>query len=121
MTRRAAHVWLADHPWRYHYEVVVRRHGVEQIVARTRSRREAELVIARVYRAVEISQHTVAWRRVRGVHPVNVAKGCVVLALLTLLLPWLWVQLVGSLVYLALISGLLTSGTSWKRGGADDR
>ncbi len=76
MTRRAAHAWLADHPWRYHYEVVVRRHGVEQIVARAHSRREADLVIAQVYRAVEIS---------------------------------------------ALIFGLLTSGTSWRRGGADDR
>ena len=113
--------WLAEHAWLHHYEVIVRRQGREQIVARVPSQRRAEQQIAHVRAGLEISRPTVFWRRVRGVHPVNLAKCCFALLMLALLLPWIWPRLVISILCMALMCGALTSGTSWKQGGRDDR
>jgi hypothetical protein len=113
--------WFSEHAWLYHYEVVVRRHGREQILARVPSRRQAEFEIAHVNGGVEVSRQTISWRRARGVHPVNLAKFALVLLLMVLLLPWAWPRLVFSLLCTALICGALSSGTSWKHGGEDDR
>jgi hypothetical protein len=113
--------WLSEPGWLYHYEVIVRRHGREQIVARVSSRRQAERKLARVRDDLEISRMAADWRRVRGLHPANLAKGWLGLLLLGLLLPWAWPRLVLSLLFTALICGSLSSGISWKQGGEDDR
>jgi hypothetical protein len=113
--------WLSEHAWQYHYEVVVRRQGCEQIVARVPSLRRAEKEIAYVPAGIEISRLAVYWRRVRGVHPANLAKCCFALLLIGLLLPWIWPRLVFSILCTSVICGALSSGTSWKHGGEDDR
>lgn len=113
--------WLSEHAWHYHYEVIVRRQGREQIVSRVPSQRRAEQQIAHVRADFEISRPTVYWRRVRGVHPANLAKCCFGLLVLALLLPWVWPRLVVSLLCTSLICGALSSGSSWKQGGDDDR
>ena len=112
---------LSEHAWFYHYEVVVRRHGRDQIVARVPSRRRAEMASAHARNGLEISRPTVEWRRVRGVHPFNLAKFGVVLLLMVMFLPWAWPRLIFSLVFMALICGALSSGASWRQGGMDDR
>jgi hypothetical protein len=113
--------WLSEHGWFYHYEVVVRRHGRDQVVARVASQRRAERELAHIRKDFEVSRAMVYWRRSRGIHPANLAKGCLVLLLLVLLLPWTWPRLVFSLLCTALICGSLSSGSSWKKGGEDDR
>lgn len=113
--------WLSEHAWHYHYEVIVRRQGREQILARVASQRRADQAIAHVRADIEVSRPTVYWRRARGVHPANLAKCCLALLLVVLLLPWIWPRLVLSILCASLICGALSSGTSWKQGGEDDR
>lgn len=119
--RHSVHERLSSHPWLEHYEVVVRRNGREHIVARTATRRGAELAAHSMSRRVEVSPAAVSMRRARGVHPANAAKACMLLVLLVLFLPWFWPRLLLSLVGAALLFGLLSSGLSWRQGGDDDR
>ena len=107
--------------WLYHYEVVVTRHGRDQILARVPSRVRAEWAIASSRKWLEISRHTVQWRRVRGVHPVKAAQLCMLLLGVALALPWFWPRALLSIVCVATICGLLSSGTRWRQGGEDDR
>jgi hypothetical protein len=112
---------LNDHPWLYHYEVVVRRQGRNQLLARVPSEAKAADLAARIRDELEISSSSVTWYRTRGIHPVNGAKFVFCCLLGSLLLPWFWLRIALSLVWLALICGLLSSGASWQRGGVDDR
>ena len=109
-----------DH-WRYHYEVLVLRHGGPELLARVPSRATAERTIRQACRQLEVRASAFRWRRTRGVHPRNVAKLCTVPLVLSLLLPWSWLAGGLSLIWLAVIGGLLTSGQHWMRGGGDDR
>ncbi len=113
--------WVKEFDWLYHYEVVVTRHGRDYVIARVPSRTRAEMSIGWVRRGVEISWTTVQWRRMRGVHPANAAKFCMLVLVLALMLPWFWPRLVMSLLCTAMICGLLSSGGRWKQGGEDDR
>ncbi len=107
--------------WRYHYEVVVVRQGREHVLARVRSRRLAEQAMLLVSARVELSRHSLRWRRRRGVHPDRVVQLCVLLLVLTLVLPGLWLPAILQLLCLATGAGLLTSGRQWRQGGDDDR
>ena len=107
--------------WLYHYEVVITRQGREQLLARVPTRWHAELSIAEVPAKVEVSRQSIQWRRVRGVHPHKAAALCALLLLVVNTLPWLWPRLIVSLVCVAVICGLLTSGRDWMQGGEDDR
>lgn len=112
---------LRLHSWFEHYEVVVCRYGREHVVARTATRRGGELAAYTMSRRAEISRSSMSLRRVRGVHPANAAKLCLMVVLLVLLLPWFWPRLVLSLLGTAIMFGLLSSGLSWRQGGDDDR
>jgi len=107
--------------WLYHYEVVITRQGRDQLLARVPTRRYAELAIANAPAKVEVSRQTIQWRRARGVHPDKVAVLCTLLLLVMSALPWAWPSLIFSVVCVALIGGLLTSGRDWRQGGDDDR
>ncbi len=109
------------HDWRYHYEVVVVRQGREQVLARVRSRSLAEQAMLLVPARVELSRHSLQWRRRRGVHPDRVVQLCVLLLVLTLALPGLWLPAIIRLLCLVTSAGLLTSGRQWRQGGEDDR
>lgn len=112
---------LSFHPWLEHYEVVVCRYGREHVVARAATRRSAEHAAYSMSRRVEISRSAMSLRRVRGVHPANAAKACMLLIVLALMLPWFWPRLVLSIAGTALMFGLLSSGLAWRQGGDDDR
>ena len=112
---------VKEHEWLYHYEVYVRRHGRDQLVARVPSRAHAAAVGAQLRRHAEISWSSVGWRRARGIHPANAARLVAMVLVVALLLPWFWPRLALSLVCTAVICGLLSSGTRWKQGGEDDR
>ncbi len=112
---------LSFHPWLDHYEVVVCRYGREQIVARAATRSGAEQAAYYMCRRAEISRSAMSLRRVRGVHPANAAKACLLLIVVALLLPWFWLKVVLSIVGTALMFGLLSSGNAWRQGGTDDR
>ena len=60
-------------------------------------------------------------RRVRGIHPTNAAKVCMMLIVAAMLLPWFWPRVVLALLGGALMLGVLSSGIAWRQGGADDR
>ena len=107
--------------WLYHYEVIVMRHGREQILARVPSRFAAERTIARARRGLEINRQNMQWRRVRGVHPWKAVVLCTLPLLVVLMLPWLWVRAGVGIVCLSIILGLLSSGARWMQGGEDDR
>ncbi len=115
------HDVLNVHDWLYHYEVVVSRQGRDQILARVPSQLQAEVAIAQTRARVEVSRPTIRWRRVRGTHPVKAAELCTLVLVVVLTLPWFWPRTILSMVCAALIWGLLTSGTHWRQGGADDR
>jgi len=107
--------------WLYHYEVVVSRHGRDQIIARVPSRPRAQVAIVRTQRRLEVSHQTVHWRRVRGLHPRKAAELCFLFLIVAATLPWFWPRIVLVLMGTALIAGLLTSGKEWRQGGEDDR
>jgi hypothetical protein len=113
--------WLTRHAWLYHYEVVVRRQGRDQLVARVPTEARAAGMAVSLRYAAELSSTSVHWRRVPGIHPVNAAKLVALLLLATLLLPWFWPRAVLGLLLIALLGGLLSSGTKWRNGGEDDR
>ncbi len=109
------------HDWQYHYEVVVVRQGRQHVLARVRSRSLAEQAMLLVPARVELSRHSLQWRRRRGVHPDRVVQLCVLLLVLTLALPGLWLPAIIRLLCLVTSAGLLTSGRQWRQGGEDDR
>src|SRR3712207_1643213 len=110
--------WLQFDAWRSHYEVLVTRHQVEHLIARVASEAAAERLITRTCHEVEFSRQAFRWQRVRGVHPWKAAQLCISLLLLMPLIPWGWVSGGLSLLCLAVICGLLSTGRQWRRGGA---
>lgn len=109
------------HDWLYHYEVVVRRQGGEQVLARAPSRYAAERLVNLVPAGLEVSRQSLDVRRARGVHPDKVARLCLLIFLAALLLPGLWLPAMVQLLCLAVAGGLLSSGRQWRQGGRDDR
>ena len=107
--------------WMYHYEVVVSRHGRDQIVARVPSLPRAYGALVSTRRQLEVSDQQVHYRRARGLHPTKAAEMCILLLVVAVVLPWFWPKIVLSLVTTALVFGLLSSGRSWRNGGEDDR
>jgi len=119
--RKVLYDLLNIRDWFYYYEVVVRRQGREQILARLRSRPRAELAISHTHRRLEVSRPTISYRRMRGIHPHKAAELCGLFLIMNLMLPWFWPWIVGSIIWLSLIGGLLSSGKQWQAGGDDDR
>lgn len=108
--------------WLYHYEVFTMRHGREQLFARVPTRWHAEMRASRASREFEVGRHTISWRRARGMHPRRAATLVLLAVMLVLLvIPWLWLRVSFSMIGLAMIFGLLTSGLGWMKGGDDDR
>jgi hypothetical protein len=107
--------------WRYHYEVVITRQGRTQPVARVPSQWSAEITVKRMLRELEIGRNAIHWRRARGVHPRRLAGLLIAPLLFAILLPWFWPRVVLSLICIATICGLCSSGLHWMRGGEDDR
>lgn len=107
--------------WLIHYEIVVTRQGHQQLLARVASRRAAERRVAYACRHIEVGRRSVRWQPARGLHPWNAAKLCLVPLILSTMLPWHWLGGVLTLICLAVICGLLSSGGRWMAGGEDDR
>ncbi|HEX6288373.1 MAG TPA: hypothetical protein VFZ66_04240 [Herpetosiphonaceae bacterium] len=107
--------------WCSHYEVCVTRHQVEYLIARVASPSAAERLITRTCFEVEVNRQAFRWQRVRGVHPWKMAQLCTWLLLLAMLIPLPWLSGGLSLLFLAIICGLLSSGRQWRHGGIDDR
>jgi hypothetical protein len=113
--------WLSLSDWHSHYEVLVTRNQIEYLVGRVSSPAAVERLIRHTCREVELSQQTFRWQRVRGTHPWKVAQLCTWLLLCMPLVPWGWLGGGLSVLCLAVICGLLSSGRAWIRGGVDDR
>ncbi len=112
---------FALHDWLYHYEVIVLRQDREYVLARVPSRQAAERAMLLLPMRVELSEQSLGWRRIRGIHPDRAVQLCVLLLLATLALPGHWLAGVMQLLGLAVIGGLLSSGREWRQGGHDDR
>lgn len=107
--------------WCSHYEVLVTRHQVDHLIARVASPAAAERFIAQTCREVELNRQAFHWQRVPGIHPWKAAQVCMWFLVLTALLPLGWLSGALSLLCLAAICGLLSSGRRWRHGGTDDR
>lgn len=107
--------------WCSHYEVLVTRHQVEHLIARVASASAAERLIIQTCHEVELNRQAFHWQRVPGLHPWKAAQLCMWFLVLATFVPWGWLSGALSVLCLALIGGLLSSGRHWRRGGVDDR
>ena|SRR5579859_467581 len=118
----------------WHYAIILTVGGHAQVLARLRTKAEADQVLAIVHTRPAVEGTDVRWERRRGLHPMTASRWCMGLLLPVLLLlaasasrlliissALVWVLMGLVLLLSALLYGFLSTGQRWIRGGRDDR